>query len=117
MIMEGMTYTLFFFMWMVTFFIQDLLFVAMAASGGIFPYIVFCWIHECFFDASANLRQTLHQLEWFTMSVKQRVQLLVMVDHPKLLRTGPFHIVCYNELGNVFRRVYSIGLCINKSMK
>lgn len=117
MVLELMAYTLLIYMWVVVFFFHDMVVIAVAASAAVAPFIFFCVIHEQFLDEHENLRRTLHNLEWYTMKPKQRIlllQVLVMVDHPRLLKTGPFHVVSYEEMGNVFQNVYSIGLCINK---
>lgn len=120
LILEGMTYGLFFFVWVVVFFIHHMAFLAVCASGAAIPYLMFFWVHEKFLDEHESLRQSLHNVEWYKMTPKQRkmlLPLLVLVDHPKLLKTGPFHVISYEELGKFLNRVYSCGLFFNKIVK
>lgn len=116
LVLEAMTYSLLIYTWIVAFFIHEMIFLAASASGTVIPYIMLCWVHEKFLDEYDKLRETLHSLDWTAMDPKQRkllLPLLVMVDYPKHLKTGPFHIISYEEMGNVFNRVYSVGLCLN----
>lgn len=116
LIVEFNYYTALLFAWVAVFFVHDLAFIGMMGIGNSLPYLILCGVNEMLADAFDDLRETLYDLEWYCMSAeKQRVLLMVMaaVDNPKVMRTGPFHVVCFEELAKIWNRVYNYGLFLN----
>lgn len=116
LIFEFLTYMLFLLVWIVVFHMHEAALMSMTAAGNLVPYIMLCVMAENHADAYDDLRYTLYDLEWYSMSPKQRkclFQIMVMADRPKLLRIGPFHVVSFEAFADMLDRVYSYGLVIN----
>lgn len=104
------------FTWLVVFFMHDLAFAAIVSMGYLLPYIALCWLQEQFVEASRGLANALYDLPWYNMAPKERkvlLQIMVAVGQPKVLRVGPFHVICFEEFGQMLNSVYSYGLFIN----
>lgn len=120
LILEIMNYGLFLLIWVTIFFINDLAVLAIAASGNVLPYFLLCWMSERLIDTYDEVKETLYDLEWYRMKPKHAKylqQIMIAVNHPKLLRAGPFHIVNFAAMGDVLQRVYSYGLIVNNIAK
>lgn len=113
---EFVCYALLLLLWTIVFFIPDMWLLGVSAIGNCIPYVLVCWINERLIASYTALRDTLYDLEWYNMTADQRRTLLLImisVDHQKYLRAGPFHTICYEELGIMLKRVYSYGLVVN----
>lgn len=118
-IVEFMTYCLFFVIWFCIFFFPETAFNATAASGMLSIHIGFCYFNEKLADAYDDLKNEMFGLEWYEMSPKERKslnQIMMALNQPRLLRTGPFHILNFKELSVMLKRVYQCGVVINKFM-
>lgn len=106
--------------WIIVTFKPSLVLFAISACGMMVFYFLLNIINEELVDAFEELRNFLYDLEWYSYNPQERrvlLQFMVMVNRPKLLTTGPFHTVCYNNFGAIFQRIYSFCVLINKLVR
>lgn len=95
-------------------------FVSLVALCFCSIYFVTCWLNERLLEKYDDLRDTLYDLEWYTMKPWQRRQvaiLMIMADRPILLKAGSFHVVNYERWGAFLNDVYSYGVFLNDFAK
>lgn len=113
---ELICYGLFLLVWLAAFFIHEFAPFALIASGFTVIYVLLCWMNESLNDAYEDLGDELYDLKWYKMEVAQRktlLQIMVMVNKAKLFRVGPFHVLSFEDFGNMLNRVYSYGVFLN----
>lgn len=120
LILEFISYGLLLIMWIIVFFLNDLAFLGLIASANLLPYFVLIWMNERLADAYDELRQVLYAIEWYNMSTNKQkalLQIIIIIDCPKLLSAGTFHLINYEGLADMLNRVYSYGLFINNLLE
>lgn len=93
---------------------------AAAALGMFFIYSVICVINESIGDSYESLGDTLYDLEWYNMPVKERRTIWFMqiaMQKVHLLTAGPFEVANLEHLYKFLKNTYSYCLCLNNVIK
>lgn len=117
LLLEGLCFLALLFLWIVMFFIPDALVVAIITNGNSIPHFTVCWINECLRDTHEDLKITLHDVDWYNMTISQKKSLLfvmLVVQSPaKLLTAGQFHQISYESMGEMMKKIYTFGMVTN----
>lgn len=117
LVFETIIYAELLITWIVAFFIRESIALPLACAGNLGPYLLLCILNENLVDTFKDLKAEIYGIEWYQMSPKQRkmiLQIMIVVDNPKPMRCGDFHIISYEELAKILKRVYNCGLFINR---
>lgn len=116
---EIVAYGAIFISWFIIFFARESMVMAVVA---LFPPILFisiALINEDLSSAYDDLRQSIHDVNWYEMPPKDRKYLLLImkvVDRKRLMHAGPFHVVNYELVNRFLSRVYSYGMILNSTI-
>lgn len=116
LLLETLAYGSFMFTWIVVFFKQEMIPIALGILFCVnMPYFFVISMNEMLSDALDELRIAIYAVDWYAMDSSQRKVVLMLQSNwnKKLLRAGDFHVVSYEYLATFFNRVYSYGLYLN----
>lgn len=116
MLIDGMSFFLLLYVWVIVFYMPSEALVAFDTTTTIVIYLLMCWLNDKLDDASSDLKTALYDIKWYEMSVahqKDLLQIMVQVEQPKLLTAGPFDVISFEKYKNMLNQVYSYGLIIN----
>lgn len=120
MLFEANIYCVLLLFWVAVFFNHQLFLVVFGANGMFALYIWIVVKNEQLIEANEKFRLFLYDLEWYRLEVgfqKKLLLIMVMTDRLNFVKVGPYHLMNYEELGNMFNRVYQYGLIINDFLK
>lgn len=114
---EISTYGCFLLIWVAVFLEPELVMIALNCVSLNYLYILVCQANERLDDAFAYFHATLYDLEWHTMKFEKRrclLLIMIMANRPKFMQSGPFHPINFEGFAFLLKRIFSIGMILNK---